>query len=114
MTVKLAIHGGDPIRTRPFPAYVTAGEEEKKARALIERALAVSPAAPAALEAHESLDLFARALALHRGRGEPGRNHFVENVRACHLFRSIPPGDPLYWKSFLHAARTALQTLSRP
>jgi len=27
---KLAIHGGKPIRKRPFPAYVTIGEEEKR------------------------------------------------------------------------------------
>ena len=27
----LAIHGGTPVRTRPFPAYVTIGEEEKRA-----------------------------------------------------------------------------------
>jgi perosamine synthetase len=29
--VKLAIHGGEPVRNKPFPAYVTVGEEEKKA-----------------------------------------------------------------------------------
>jgi dTDP-4-amino-4,6-dideoxygalactose transaminase len=29
--MKLAVHGGTPVRTKPFPAYVTAGEEEKKA-----------------------------------------------------------------------------------
>ncbi len=28
--MKLAIHGGKPIRTKPFPAYITIGEEEKK------------------------------------------------------------------------------------
>ena len=28
---KLAIAGGDPIRTKPFPAYITVGDEEKKA-----------------------------------------------------------------------------------
>ncbi len=28
---KLAIHGGTPVRTRPFPSYVTIGEEEKRA-----------------------------------------------------------------------------------
>lgn len=28
---KLAILGGTPVRTHPFPSYVTAGEEEKKA-----------------------------------------------------------------------------------
>jgi perosamine synthetase len=28
---KLAIHGGESIRTKPFPAYITVGEEEKKA-----------------------------------------------------------------------------------
>jgi len=27
----LAIQGGDPIRTEPFPAYITIGEEEKVA-----------------------------------------------------------------------------------
>lgn len=27
----LAIHGGTPVRTRPFPAYITIGEEEKRA-----------------------------------------------------------------------------------
>ncbi len=29
--MKLAINGGQPVRTKPFPAYVTVGEEEKKA-----------------------------------------------------------------------------------
>ena len=29
--MKLAINGGKPVRTKPFPAYVTIGEEEKKA-----------------------------------------------------------------------------------
>ena len=29
--LKLAINGGNPIRTRPFPAYITAGKEEKDA-----------------------------------------------------------------------------------
>lgn len=29
--MKLAINGGTPVRTTPFPAYVTMGEEEKKA-----------------------------------------------------------------------------------
>ena len=29
--IKLAIHGGKPLRTEPFPAYITVGEEEKKA-----------------------------------------------------------------------------------
>lgn len=29
--MKLAIHGGTPVRTKPFPAYVTVGEEEKRA-----------------------------------------------------------------------------------
>jgi len=28
---KLAIHGGNPVRTKPFPAYNTIGEEEKRA-----------------------------------------------------------------------------------
>ncbi len=28
---KLALHGGTPVRTRPFPAYNTIGKEEKKA-----------------------------------------------------------------------------------
>jgi dTDP-4-amino-4,6-dideoxygalactose transaminase len=28
---RLAIHGGLPLRTRPFPSYVTIGEEEKRA-----------------------------------------------------------------------------------
>ena len=28
---KLAIHGGKPVRERPFPEYVTIGEEEKRA-----------------------------------------------------------------------------------
>ncbi len=28
---KLAIHNGKPIRTRPFPAHITVGEDEKKA-----------------------------------------------------------------------------------
>ena len=28
---KLAIHGGEPLRKKPFPAYITVGEEEKKA-----------------------------------------------------------------------------------
>jgi perosamine synthetase len=27
--MKLAIHGGKPVRSKPFPAYVTLGEEEK-------------------------------------------------------------------------------------
>jgi dTDP-4-amino-4,6-dideoxygalactose transaminase len=29
--MKLAIHGGAPVREEPFPAYVTIGEEEKRA-----------------------------------------------------------------------------------
>jgi dTDP-4-amino-4,6-dideoxygalactose transaminase len=29
--MKLAINGGKPVRTKPFPSYVTIGEEEKKA-----------------------------------------------------------------------------------
>ena len=29
--MKLAINGGTPVRTEPFPAYVTIGEEEKRA-----------------------------------------------------------------------------------
>jgi len=29
--MKLAIHGGSPIRKKPFPAYITIGKEEKKA-----------------------------------------------------------------------------------
>lgn len=29
--MKLAIHGGKPVRVKPFPAYVTVGEEEKEA-----------------------------------------------------------------------------------
>jgi dTDP-4-amino-4,6-dideoxygalactose transaminase len=29
--MKLALHGGAPVRTKPFPAYVTAGKEEKEA-----------------------------------------------------------------------------------
>ncbi len=29
--MKLAINGGEPVRTKSFPAYVTIGEEEKKA-----------------------------------------------------------------------------------
>ena len=29
--MKLAIRGGKPIRTKPFPAYITVGEQEKKA-----------------------------------------------------------------------------------
>lgn len=28
---KLAIHGGQPVREKPYPAYVTIGEEEKRA-----------------------------------------------------------------------------------
>lgn len=28
---KLALHGGNPIREKPFPAYVTIGDEEKRA-----------------------------------------------------------------------------------
>ncbi len=28
---KLAINGGKPVRTKPFPAYITVGKEEKKA-----------------------------------------------------------------------------------
>ncbi len=28
---KLAIHGGTPVRIKPFPAYITAGKEEKEA-----------------------------------------------------------------------------------
>ena len=28
---RLAIHGGAPVRTRPFPEYVTIGAEEKRA-----------------------------------------------------------------------------------
>ncbi len=31
--MKLAIHGGSSIRNRPFPAYITVGEEEKQALA---------------------------------------------------------------------------------
>ncbi len=31
VAAQLAIHGGQPIRSRPFPAYRTIGEEEKKA-----------------------------------------------------------------------------------
>lgn len=29
--MKLALHGGTPVRTKPFPAYVTIGKEEKEA-----------------------------------------------------------------------------------
>lgn len=29
--MKLALHGNAPVRTKPFPAYVTAGQEEKEA-----------------------------------------------------------------------------------
>jgi len=29
--MKLAVHGGAPVRTKPFPAYVTVGTEEKEA-----------------------------------------------------------------------------------
>jgi dTDP-4-amino-4,6-dideoxygalactose transaminase len=29
--MKLALHGGKPVRTKPFPAYVTVGAEEKEA-----------------------------------------------------------------------------------
>ena len=29
--MKLAVHGGTPVRTKPFPAYVTVGAEEKEA-----------------------------------------------------------------------------------
>ncbi len=29
--MKLALHGGSPVRTRPFPPYVTVGKEEKDA-----------------------------------------------------------------------------------
>ena len=29
--MKLAIHGGKPVRSVPFPAYITIGEEEKRA-----------------------------------------------------------------------------------
>jgi len=32
---KLAIHGGKPVRTKPFPIYVTIGKEEKKAVAKV-------------------------------------------------------------------------------
>ncbi|EMG38410.1 putative PLP-dependent enzyme possibly involved in cell wall biogenesis [Desulfocurvibacter africanus PCS] len=32
---KLALLGGQPVRTTPFPAYVTAGAEEKEAAALV-------------------------------------------------------------------------------
>jgi len=28
---KLAIHGGTPVRSKPFPRYNTIGEEEKRA-----------------------------------------------------------------------------------
>lgn len=28
---KLAVHGGSPVRVRPFPPYITIGEEEKRA-----------------------------------------------------------------------------------
>ncbi|MBU1042431.1 MAG: DegT/DnrJ/EryC1/StrS family aminotransferase [Proteobacteria bacterium] len=31
----LAIHGGEPVRTKPFPAYVTVGKEEKQALAAV-------------------------------------------------------------------------------
>ena len=29
--MKLALHGGTPVRTRPFPPHVTIGAEEKEA-----------------------------------------------------------------------------------
>ena len=29
--MKLAIHGGTPVRTDPFPAHITVGKEEKEA-----------------------------------------------------------------------------------
>ena len=29
--MKLAIQGGKPIRSKPFPAYITIGKEEKEA-----------------------------------------------------------------------------------
>lgn len=29
--MKLAVHGGTPVRTKPFPAYITVGKEEKEA-----------------------------------------------------------------------------------
>ncbi len=61
------------------------------------------------VEALEAAEIFDRALAFHLNRAAGGSSHFIENAKACHLFQLAQPGDPLHWKSRIHAARCAYQ-----
>ncbi|MFC1736885.1 CARDB domain-containing protein [Candidatus Hydrogenedentota bacterium] len=88
-----------------WPAFE---EEERiipKARKLLKQVLAKDPGNAAAVEAMETLTDFDKALTLHLTRGIT-TSHFIGNVQACHLFQLAQPGDPLYWKARLQAART--------
>jgi len=91
-----------------WPPYEEEARIVPKARASLKKALKQSPDNAVALEASETLRDFDKALTRHLNRGLE-TSHFIDNVRACHLFQLAQPGDPLYGKARLYAARTVYQ-----
>jgi hypothetical protein len=90
-----------------WPPYENEQNLLPKASELLKEALTGTPGNVVAQEELEKLTIFRRALSHHLGRSDRGHSHFIENVRAYHLFRLAQIGDPLYWKSILYAARVA-------
>ena len=90
-----------------WPPYENEQKLLSKASGLIKQALAEAPGSVVAQEELEKLTIFRRALLHHLERSDRGHNHFIENVRAYHLFRLAQADDPLYWKSKQYAARIA-------
>jgi len=78
-----------------------------RASEFVKQALAEAPDSVVAQEELEKLTIFRRALSHHLGRSDQGYSHFIENVRAYHLFQLAQADDPLYWKSRQYAARIA-------
>jgi len=106
----------DPIATAlaymwlaGWPPYDEEVRILPKAKTCLNKVLRRSPDNVVALEALETLTNFEKALTFHLNRGTGGKSHFIENAKACHLFQLTQPGDPLYWKARVYAARSAYQ-----
>jgi hypothetical protein len=58
-------------------------------------------------EIESDAGIFEQALRLHLTRGDVGKNHFLENIKAVGWWWLIPEESPLYYKSQLYIARGA-------
>ena len=88
--------------------------EVEREKGLVSEALATlreyvkaRPSENSVAEIESDAEIFERALRLHLTRGDVGKNHFLENIKAIGWWWLISEESPLYYKSQLYIARAA-------